>query len=138
MSAMTDEDSESPRRRQASAEALAGRQAAMLVRELNRRLGAWQATSVKLHAMAQRLKAAGRHDPAVADEAMALLLLVRCEARRFEAMLPDLPPAVSQHGRIKDTSRSFEMITDRLRAALTYLGVEPDRYEGRVDEVTRR
>lgn len=109
----------------------------MLVRELNRRLGAWQATSVKLHAMAQRLKAAGRHDPAVADEAMALLLLVSCEARRFEAMLPDLP-AVSHHGRIRDTSRSFEMITDRLRAALTYVGVEPDRYEGRVDEVTRR
>ena len=122
MQAMTDDQSDPPRTRQASAEALAGREAAALVRDLNRQLGAWQASSVKLHAMAERLRAAGRSDPSLADEAKALFHLVSSEAQRFEQLLSDRPEAVARHGRIDDTRRSFEMVADRLRASLKLLG----------------
>jgi hypothetical protein len=125
MSFMTDDNMESPRRRQASAEALAGREAATLVRQLNRQLGMWQASSVKLHTMAQRLKSTGRTDPAVAEEARTLFQVVTVEAQRFERMLPGQPSTVANHGRVSDTRRSFNMITERLRESLKLLGSEP-------------
>lgn len=121
----TPDVSESPRRRQPSAETLAARQAARFVRDLNRQLGTWQATSVKLHTMAARLKATGRTDSSVAEEASEMLRVVRSEAQRFEAKLPDYPAEVARHSRIEDTRRSFEMIADRLRNTLGLLGAEP-------------
>ena len=124
---MTDDVSDAPRRRKASADALAGREAATLVRDLNRQLGSWQATSIKLHAIAQRLKAAGRLDPAVVEEALALFHLVSRESSRFENTLPQLSDAVSHHGRIADTRQSFKMVTDRLVATLCMLGADPGR-----------
>lgn len=125
MTFMTDENTETPRRRQVSAEALAGREAASLVRDLNRRLGSWQAASVKVHTIAQRLKAAGRGDPSVEEEARALLHALSVEMQRFEAMLPEQSERVANHGRVNDTRRSFEMIAERLKAALRLLGSEP-------------
>lgn len=125
MGLMTDDHMEPPRRRQASAEAQAGREAATLVRQLNRQLGLWQASSVKLHTMAERLSAGGRSDPAVAEEAHALFHAVLAEAERFESLLPGQPLAVVEHSRIKDTRRSFEMISERLWASLKLLGAEP-------------
>lgn len=122
MQLMTDDVSDPPRRRKASADALAGREAATLVRDLNRRLGSWQAGSIKLHAIAERLKAAGRIDPSVVEEARALLHVVTSEAERFESLLPELSNAVSHHGRIADTRQSFKMVTDRLAATLRLLG----------------
>lgn len=122
MSLMTDDSSDTPRRRKPSAEAAAGREAAALVRELNRRLGQWQAASVKLHTIAERLKSTGHADAAVRDEAHALFNVVSREAHRFEGLLPDQPEAVARHGRIDDTRRSFEMIAARLRESLKLLG----------------
>ena len=122
MSLMTDDSSDTPRRRKPSAEATVGREAAALVRELNRRLGEWQATSVKLHTIAGRLKSTGHADPAVKAEAHALLNVVSREAHRFEDLLSDRPEAVARHGRIDDTRRSFEMIADRLQESLKLLG----------------
>lgn len=122
MTFMTDDSSDMPRRRQPSAEATAGREAAALVRELNRRLGQWQASSVKLHTIAERLKSSGYVDPAVIEEADALLKVVSREAHRFEDLLKGQPEAVARHGRIDDARRSFEMIADRLRASLKLLG----------------
>lgn len=127
MQFMTDDHSELPRRRQASAEALAGREAAALVRELNRQLGAWQASSVKLSTIAQRLKASGRHDVSIAEEARTLFGVVQGEAERFEALLSKQPPAIADHGRVRDTRRSFEMVTDRLRTSLELLEHAPHR-----------
>lgn len=125
MQFMSHDVSESPRRRQPSAEALAARQAARFVRDLNRQLGSWQAASVKLHTMATRLKATGRVDASVVEEAEELLRVVSTEARRFEAQLPDYPAEVARHSRIDDTRRSFAMIAERLRNSLGLLGVEP-------------
>ncbi len=122
MTFMTDDSSETPRRRQASADALAARDAAMLVRDLNRRLGSWQAASVKVHTMAQRLKASGRGDPAMAEEARTLLHTLTLELQRFEELLPGQPEKVASHGRINDTRRALEMIADRLRTTLRLLG----------------
>jgi hypothetical protein len=122
MSVMTDDSSDTPRRRKPSAEARAGREAAALVRELNRRLGQWQAASVKLHTIAGRLKSNGHADPAVKAEAHALLSVVSREAYRLEDLLSDQPEAVARHGRIEDTRRSFEVIADRLRESLKLLG----------------
>jgi hypothetical protein len=125
MTFMTDESSETPRRRQTSAEAMAGREAAVLVRDLNRRLGSWQAASVKVHTMAQRLKAAGREDPSVEEEAQMLLHALSVELGRFEAMLLGQSERVASHGRVNDTRRSFEMVGERLRATLQLLGSHP-------------
>jgi hypothetical protein len=125
MHLMTDDSTELPRRRKSSPEALAGREAAALVRDLNRQLGHWQASSVKLHTIAERLKAAGRADPSVVEEAHALFHVVAVEAKRFEELLPDQAAAVAAHGRINDTRQSFEMIANRLRASLRLLGAEP-------------
>lgn len=118
-----DSSSEPQRRRQPSVEAIVGREAARLVRDLNRQLGRWQALSVKLHTMAGRLKAKRRADPSVVEEAQALFNLVSAEAERFESLVREQSSAVARHGRIGDTRRSFEMVTDRLRAALDLLGV---------------
>lgn len=104
---------------------MAGRQAAALVRDLNRQLGLWQASSVKLQTIAERLKATGHQNPAVAEELSTLFNVVQAEAERFEGMLPGHPPAVATHGRVKDTRRSFEMVAGRLRLSLQLLGVEP-------------
>lgn len=122
---VTDDSSDSPRRRKASAEAAVGREAAMLVRELNRQLGVWQGASVKLHTMAQRLAASGGSDPAFADQALPLFQVVSMESRRFEAMVGTQPPSVAQHSRINDTRQSFGMIVDRLRACFMLLGMQP-------------
>jgi hypothetical protein len=124
---MSKDDSAPVRRRKASSETLAAREAAALVRELNRQLGYWQAASVKLHTLAQRLKASGNADPAVADETRTLFRVVSAEAERFEGLLPAQSAAVAAHGRIQDTRRSFEMVADRLRSSLKLLGVEPER-----------
>ncbi len=126
MTFMTDDREETPRRRQASAEALAGREAASLVRDLNRRLGSWQAASVKVHTIAQRLKAAGRGDPSVVEEAQALRRSLSVEKQRFEAMIPEQSERVANHGRVNDTRRSFEMIAERLSDALRLMGHEPE------------
>ena len=96
----------------------------MLVRELNRRLGGWQAASVKVQTMAQRLKAAGRSDPSVAEEARALLQAVSGEARRFEDLLTQQSKVVANHGRVTDTQRSFVIIADRLQTSLSLLDAE--------------
>lgn len=125
MTTMTEDTLEIPRRRKASPDALNGRQAATLVRELNRQLGYWQGTSVKLHIMAERLTSSGRSDPAVGEQARMLLDAVSAEARRFETMVGAQPPTIAQHGRIKDTRRSFEMVAGRLRTCMQLLGVEP-------------
>lgn len=127
MQTMTDDSSELPRRRKSSPDAMAAREAAALVRDLNRQLGHWQASSVKLHTMAERLRAAGRADAAVIEEAHTLFHVVASEAQRFEELLPEQPPAVAKHGRINDTRRSFEMITSRLRASLELLGADPQQ-----------
>ncbi|RYE56929.1 MAG: hypothetical protein EOP18_03500 [Rhizobiaceae bacterium] len=116
---------ESPRRRQASPDAIAGREAAAFVRELNRQLGLWQASSVKLQTMAERLNSTGRSDPALAEEARALFKTVMTEAERFQGLLPSKPSKIAEHNRIQDTRRSFEMISARLRTSLQILGVEP-------------
>jgi chromosome segregation ATPase len=125
MTFMTDESSEPPRRRQSSPEALAGREAASLVRDLNRRLGSWQAVSVKLHTISQRLRASGREDPSVVEDAEALLNAVSTEAQRFEELVAEQDEAVASHARVEDTRRSFNMIINRLRTTLASLGRGP-------------
>ena len=121
----TDDSLESPRRRKASAEALVGREAATLVRALNRQIGLWQSGSVKLHTMAQRLASSGRTDPAVAEQVLQLFDAVSMEMQRFETMVGAKSQSVAQHSRINDTRRSFGMVIDRMRACFTLLGMEP-------------
>jgi hypothetical protein len=122
---MTDDDLGRSRvARQPSAAAQAGREAAALVGELNRQLGLWQASSVKLQTMAERAKSAGRAGSDVASEIRTLFAAVTAEARRFDARLAAQPPEVAEHGRIRDTRRSFEMISGRLRQSLRLLGEE--------------
>jgi len=104
---------------------LVGRQAAGLVRGLNRQLGLWQGQSVKLHTMAQRLVALGRYDPAFIEEARQLFVAVSRELQSFEAMVDAQSQTVAEHSRIIDTRQSFGMVIGRLRACFKLLGMEP-------------
>jgi hypothetical protein len=123
----TNDDSlRTPRRRQASADALTGREAAKLVRELNRQLGLWQGTSVKLQIMCQRIAETRCPDPNVVEQCLQLFHAVSAEARQFDATIGRQSEKVARHGRINDTRRSFSMILERLRTCFGLLGIEPE------------
>ena len=68
------------------------------------------------------MRSAGRHDPQVSVEIRTLFSAVKSEAQRFEESLARQSPEVAEHGRVRDTRRSFEMISGRLRQILSLVG----------------
>ncbi|RYE07780.1 MAG: hypothetical protein EOP22_16415 [Hyphomicrobiales bacterium] len=112
-------------RREVSAATIAGREARQLVVPTNRKLGEWQATSIKLETMAARLKAAGRHDPAIAEGAATLRQLVVAETVAFEAVVAGAPEPVQLHSRVGDTRHALRALAARLGAILADLGEMP-------------
>jgi hypothetical protein len=114
---------EMPRRRRTpSPELLISRDAGKLVEELNGKLGVWQSSSIKLRTMAERLRAAGRRDDAVASEARALAEVVAVQARQFEELANQQSDAIARHFKLDNTRRSLSMIGDRLAETLKLLG----------------
>lgn len=114
-----DFDSEpAARKRMASPGARLSREAAILVRPFNEQLGGWQSEAVRLAAHAQRMRASGRHEPAVTEAIATQLDYVEAQAARFEAAVEAAPPDVRTHSRVVDTRRAFVMVAQRLRDAL--------------------
>ena len=96
-------------KRQMSEATRRARQAALLVRPFNRRLGAWQIEAV-------RLLAIGERGGAVDLEVRRLLGAIEADAARFEAMVAALGAEVAAESRIADTRRALQHVGSRLRA----------------------
>jgi hypothetical protein len=90
-------------------------------------LGAWQAEAVKLEVMTDRLKAAGRRDPSVAEGVRALLKVVNMQAQLLETAAAEAPPPVRTHTRVTDAQKVLGMLAVRLEAMLAALGERPDK-----------
>lgn len=128
---MTDEISNQqdsgPARRETSSDVLATRAARQLVRSVHKQLGSWQAESVKLEAIVERLRASGRHDPSVSNAAKTLLGSVHKGAREFEREVGKAPEPVRQHGRIADTRTVLRLVEQRVSATLNRMDDLPKR-----------
>lgn len=111
------DDASEPQRRQISEAVSAGREAARLVRDINDRIGHWQAESVRLSTAAQRMRQSGRHDPGVVEAIAVLVDLVDGQRREFIAMRDTMPEGVARHSRVQDTERALHMVLERLQAA---------------------
>lgn len=119
---MTDSDDIAGRsRRETPASVTNGRAARALVAPVQEKLGAWQAETVKLEVMAQRIKAAGRHDPSLGEAARALLGVVRMQAQLLESSLTDAVDAVRMHNRVTDAQKVLVLLAARLEKILSNL-----------------
>ncbi len=98
------------------------REAAVLARPFNERVGAWQAETAKLMTMAARLTATGRYDAGVLEMACTLMQSIEAQSVRFEEAVAAQPERVAKHSRVADTRRALEMMTARLRQAMVTLG----------------
>jgi hypothetical protein len=85
------------------------------------RIGLWQARSIHLLTIGQRLRTRGHHLPHYAEEALILLAAVEEEKTRFEAATEGLPDDVRDHDVVTDTARALGDVSARLDAALKVL-----------------
>jgi hypothetical protein len=99
------------------------RQAALLVRPFNRRLGEWQAAVVRLFAIGER-------GGVVRAEVWRLLGVVEADAARFEALVATIGAEVAAESRIADTRRALNHVGSRLRALATGPGNGPEPRDG--------
>lgn len=115
---LSDHQSDGIVRRETSKDILAARSARLLVRSVHQKLGPWQAESIKLQTIAERLRAAGKHDPAVTVAARELLGSVNKGWREFEREVEAAPEQVREHGRIADTRTVLHLVEQRVEATL--------------------
>jgi hypothetical protein len=94
------------------------RDAARLVREINERVGLWQAESIRLAASAERMRQSGRHDPGLIEAINVLIEQVERQSCSLEMLLLGVPAEIAQHSRVQDTRRVLKMVGDRLRMTL--------------------
>ena len=116
------EDGAGRNRRETPASVTHNRAARALIAVVQDKLGVWQAESVKLEVMAQRLKASGGRDPGLAEAAQAMLGIVRMQMQLLDASLADAVPAVREHGRVTDTRKALALLVERLEKILADLG----------------
>ena len=109
---------EQTQKRGASTATLNGREAARLVRDINEKIGIWQAESVRLATAAGRMRQSARHEPAVIESINALIQTVERQQMDLAATLVAVPAGVAEHSRVSDTQQALRMIVDRLRTAL--------------------
>ncbi len=109
-----DEQDSSRRRRETPADVTVRRAARLLVDPLHDQLSIWQSEMIKLEAMAQRARAAGRDDTAVAAARRAMLGAISDKAAAFEADLSVAPEAVRSHSRVTDARKVLRLLEERL------------------------
>lgn len=114
-------------RREIPVSVLNTRAAKALVGPVHEKLGAWQAETIKLETRAQRLKAAGRRDAAVAEATRALLNFTISQSTALQLAASQSPPEIGSHGRVTDTLKVLAMLTERLERTLGDLGEAPDK-----------
>lgn len=106
---------------------LIGREARLLVAPVQQKLGAWQAETVKLEVMAQRVKVAGRHDASIAEATRALLNVVAMQKQLLETGVVEAPDAVRTHSRVTDTIKVLGLLLRRLEVVLSDVGEAVDK-----------
>lgn len=120
-------DEPGPTRRASSPSVIHSRAAKALVGPVHEKLGAWQAETIKLHTRAQRLKAAGRTDPALAEATRTLLSFTSAQSAALALQAAELPEDVGKHTRVVDTLKVLAMLTERLEQTLGDLGEAADK-----------
>lgn len=98
------------------------RQAMKVVLPTNQQIGPWQARAAHLLALAEKLKATGRHDPSIIDEAQALLEAVAAHRRELDQEVQELPPDVAGSTRFDDTARALQSVASVLERTLATAG----------------
>jgi hypothetical protein len=125
---MTDStDDPGPTRRETPISVIHGRAAKALVQPVHEKLGAWQAETIKLETRAQRLKAAGRTDAAVAEATRTLLGFTIAQSAALNLSASEAPEEIATHTRVVDTLKVLAMLTERLERTLSDLGEAPDK-----------
>ena len=97
------------------------KQAMRVVSPTNQQIGPWQVKAAHLLAMAEKLRASGRSDPAVAAEAEALLSTVEWHRRGLAHEVKQLPADVAASTRLEDTVRALQSVANVLRRTLGVL-----------------
>ena len=121
---MENNDSGRPRR-QTPAD-VADRQAArQLVAPLQDQLGLWQAESIKLETMAERLRVTGGGNEELAKGIRELLDAVTRQATALDGAVQKVPESVRTHSRVTDVRKVLKMLEQRLNDTLN--GLPPSR-----------
>lgn len=126
---MNDQDSEEdvgPNRRAISAAVVLGREARQLVAPVQEKLGAWQAQTVKLEVMVQRLKASGRNDAGLGEAARTLLGVVAMHSKQLDASIESASGQLKVHSRVLDARRVLDQLIGRLEKVLADIGEPSD------------
>ena len=121
------EDDAGRNRRETPPSVIQGRAARALVAPVQEKLGVWQAETIKLETMMQRVRASGRRDPSIAEAARALLGVVQIQSQLLEAAVAEALPAVQAHTRVTDAQKVLTLLVARLDHILTDLGEPRDK-----------
>jgi hypothetical protein len=97
------------------------KQAMKVVLPTNQQIGPWQSRAAHILALAEKLRATGRHDPRLADEAEALLGSVNAHQAHLIDAIRNLPSEVAGSTRLQDTHRALCSVATVLENALKLL-----------------
>lgn len=100
-------------RRASSPAVVVARLATAVVKPYNRKLGDWQISSIRLHALLARAVDT-RSLSDLQAQRQAMIDDVAAEQQRFEAEVNELPHGAARHTKIEDTRRSLRMVIARL------------------------
>lgn len=109
---------ESKRRRAMRPEVKVSHQAMDVVRPINRKIGEWQSAVVRLSALGRKARVTGRPTDDLRQETLTLSALIQQHERDLQARTSELPPAVANSGRIRDTRMALESLVRGLDTAL--------------------
>ena len=117
---------ESKRQRAMRPEVKISREALRVVQPINRRIGTWQTTIVRLGALGRRPQAADTYREKIRAEAEALAAEVKTEAAVFQEALQSLPDAVAKSSRLADTCKALSSLMSGIEGVLTDLPQRSD------------
>ena len=110
-----------PRRRALRDDIVQKRQALAALLPIHDQIGPWHARTARLAAYAEKLHSTGSYNPAVEEEAEALLAAVTQQQRALDEMTSELPPDVAANSRVFDTARALKSIATGLESALAMM-----------------
>lgn len=110
-----------PRRRALRDDIVQKRQALAALLPIHDQIGPWHARTARLVAYADKLHSTGSYNPAVVEEAEALLAAVSQQQRALDETTRGLPPDVAANSRVFDTARALKSIATGLESALAMM-----------------
>lgn len=112
---------ESKRRRAMRPEVKVSRQALAVVQPINRQIGGWQVATARLMALGRKARVTGRPIDDLREQTLSLSAIVRQHEQALQAQTRDLPPAIANSGRIRDTRMALDSVARGLEATLRTL-----------------